>query len=82
MQSRILIEVPEMTIEEYAKKTGVSEDTIRGWIKTGKLPTYKVGKRRMVNMVARANECLAMGQYDLPVMNDRPNQTSEEGVVQ
>ena len=60
MQSRISLEITEITVEKYAEKTGVSIETVRGWIKTGKLPTVKVGKRRMVNLVARAHECLAL----------------------
>jgi excisionase family DNA binding protein len=80
MQSRISLETPEMSIEKYAEKLGVSLDTVRGWIKTGKLPTYKLGKRRMVNLVVRAQECLDMGQYDPAVMPSCS--TAEQGAHQ
>ncbi|MEJ1364277.1 MAG: helix-turn-helix domain-containing protein [Candidatus Sedimenticola sp. (ex Thyasira tokunagai)] len=44
--------VPVMTVERFAELSGVSEDTVRGWIRKDCLPTVKIGKRRMVNIVA------------------------------
>lgn len=32
-------------IPEVAEHLGVSQDTIRNWLKSGKLPTYKAGKQ-------------------------------------
>jgi excisionase family DNA binding protein len=33
----------------YADLIGVSEDTVRGWVESGTLPTVKVGRRRLIN---------------------------------
>jgi DNA binding domain, excisionase family len=32
-------------IEDVAEHLNISLDTARGWLKDGKLPSYKVGKR-------------------------------------
>ncbi len=51
---------PPMTIEQYARMQGVSEDTLNNQIKRGYVPTIKVGKRRLINTFAIANECLRL----------------------
>jgi len=61
IDSTILIHTPEMTIAKYAQSVGVSERTVRGWITKGLLPTTKIGKRRLVNVSARAALCLQGG---------------------
>jgi len=39
--------VPEkwVNLEDIAVHLSISEDTVRTWIKEGKLPVYKAGKR-------------------------------------
>lgn len=34
-----------VNLEDIAEHLSVSKDTIRAWIKNGKLPVYKTGKR-------------------------------------
>ena len=34
-----------MTVEQIAKDLGVSEDFVRGLIRSGELPAYRVGKK-------------------------------------
>jgi len=34
-----------VNISDVAEHLGVSQDTIRNWLKSGKLPTYKAGKQ-------------------------------------
>ena len=34
-----------VNLEDVAKHLGISQDTVRAWIKAGKLPAYKAGKR-------------------------------------
>ena len=34
-----------MTVEQIAKDLGVSEDFVRGLIRSGELPAYKVGRK-------------------------------------
>ena len=34
-----------VNLEDIADYLGVSNDTVRGWVRQGKLPAYKVGKR-------------------------------------
>ena len=50
------IVIPEMTMDEYAKAIGVSDRTVKEWVLDGKLPSVKIGKRRMVNVAQRLKE--------------------------
>ena len=56
-QTTIAITTPEMTMAQYALAVGVSKDTVDGWIKRGYLPSFKLGKYRMVNVMQRAMDC-------------------------
>jgi len=48
--------IPEMTMDQYAEAIGVTERTVEEWVKSGKLPSIKIGKRRLVNVAQRFNE--------------------------
>jgi hypothetical protein len=50
--------VPVMTQEKFADKTGLRPDQVRGQVARGHLPSVKVGKLRMVNLVQLARTCL------------------------
>ena len=58
----ITIPAPEMTIEKYAETIGVTERTVRAWINKGLLPTFKLGKRRMINVSVRTLQCINYAQ--------------------
>ena len=53
----VMIPVPEMTIEQYAQYVGVSVRTVEGWIAKNHIPSVKIGRRRLVNVLARARQC-------------------------
>ena len=55
--NNIMIPVPEMTIEQYAQHVGVSNRTVEEWIAKNHIPSIKIGRRRLVNVLARAQEC-------------------------
>ncbi|OED47189.1 hypothetical protein ACH42_03305 [Endozoicomonas sp. (ex Bugula neritina AB1)] len=38
------------TIEEFARSVGVTVETVRIWIRKNKIPSVKIGKRRLVNI--------------------------------
>ena len=38
------------TIEEFSKLVGVSIDTVRVWVRNNKIPSFKIGKRRLINV--------------------------------
>ena len=38
-----------VTQERFAEMTGVSLEVVRGWVKKGFLPTFVIGKYRLVN---------------------------------
>ncbi|MET0082681.1 MAG: helix-turn-helix domain-containing protein [Sedimenticola sp.] len=48
--------VPVMSKERFAKLSGLSEPTVRGMIEKGHIPAIKIGKRRLVNVVALIKE--------------------------
>jgi excisionase family DNA binding protein len=48
--------VPIMSQERFSLLVGLSEPTIRGMIEKGHLPTVKIGKRRLIDMVALTQE--------------------------
>lgn len=42
--------IPVMHRDRFAELVGVSPDVVTGWINRGYLPTYEVGKYRLVNL--------------------------------
>lgn len=49
---------PIMTKARFSEISGLSEETLRGMIERGHLPTLKVGKHRMINVALLTKECL------------------------
>ncbi len=43
--------IPFMTPDKFAESIGLSKGVIGGWIDQGYLPTAKIGRYRMINMV-------------------------------
>lgn len=50
--------VPVCTRERFAQFSGLDEGIIRGMCERGYLPTIKIGKHSLINMVALIQECL------------------------
>ena len=48
--------VPVLTVEKYAKSIGIEIGVVDGWVKRGYIPTIKIGKRRLINIVAMTQE--------------------------
>lgn len=42
---------PVSSQEQFATWTGVSKDTVRGWVEQGTLPTVKIGRQRFINVL-------------------------------
>ncbi|WP_038003926.1 helix-turn-helix domain-containing protein [Teredinibacter turnerae] len=49
---------PVVTKRLFAQLTGLTEETIRGMIERGHLPTVKIGKHRMVNVALITKDAL------------------------
>lgn len=49
---------PIMTKARFSEISGLTEETLRGMIERGHLPTLKVGKHRMINVALLTKECL------------------------
>lgn len=47
-----VIFVPFLTRQKFADLTGVSLDTVNGWIRRGYIKTETIGKRSMVNLTS------------------------------
>ena len=43
---------PVMSRQSFADWIGVSDGVVRGWVERGEIPTVKVAKRRMINVLA------------------------------
>ncbi len=48
--------VPLLTIEKFASSIGVSSHVVDGWVKRGYIKTSKIGKRRLINVMAIMSE--------------------------
>ena len=55
---------PVVTKKLFSQLTGLSEETIRGMINRGHLPTFRIGRHRLVNMALITKEALE-ADYDL-----------------
>lgn len=49
---------PIVTKAKFSEMSGLTEETLRGMIERGHLPTLKVGKHRMINVALLTKECL------------------------
>lgn len=49
---------PLVTKKLFSQLTGLTEETIRGMIERGHLPTVKLGKHRMVNVALITRDAL------------------------
>lgn len=49
---------PLVTKKLFSQLSGLSEETIRGMIERGYLPTTKIGKHRLVNVALLTKEAL------------------------
>ncbi len=52
-----MLATPLCTIERYAQLVGVTPDVVRAWRARGYLPTVRVGKYTLVNLVEVARRC-------------------------
>lgn len=52
------IKCPVSTQEEYANEAGHSIQTVRGQVARGHLPTIKIGRYRMINLMQLARRCM------------------------
>lgn len=51
--------VPVMERERFAALVGVEPGVVSGWIERGHVPTLKIGRYRLINLVALTREALA-----------------------
>ena len=50
-----------VNLADVAEHLSVSQDTIRNWLKTGKIPTYKAGKQYKFR-ISEVDELLKAGK--------------------
>lgn len=43
---------PVLSQEQFANFTGVTPDTVRGWVENDTVPTVKLGRQRFINIVS------------------------------
>ena len=56
--SKLPVFVPVLTIDKFAESAGVTKRVVTGWIDRGQIETYKIGKRRMINIAAMTKELI------------------------
>lgn len=49
--------IPLATYERFAMLSGLTSDAVRGMADRGHLPTKKVGKRRLINLLRLVQDC-------------------------
>ena len=54
----LLLAVPVMTKERFARLVGVEVGVVRGMLDRGYLPAIKLGRHRFVNVAAMQKRCL------------------------
>lgn len=52
---------PVCTKERFSELTGLEVGVIQGQINNGHLPTVKIGRYRLINLVVLARECIEEG---------------------
>jgi len=50
--------VPVMTREQFAFHSGLGEEVVRGMLEKGHLPSIKIGRHRLVNLIRLSTEAL------------------------
>ena len=58
MKSLSLAPGPVVTKHMFSQISGLGEETIRGMVNKGYLPTVKIGKHRMVNLALLTKDVL------------------------
>jgi len=53
-----LISGPLVTKRLFSQLSGLSEETVRGMVERGHLPTTKIGKHRLVNVALLTKDAL------------------------
>ena len=67
-----------VNLEDIAEHLSVSKDTVRTWMKEGKLPIYKAGKRYKFK-ISEVDTWLREGRIsDDSADKDEPERTSDE----
>ena len=67
-----------VNLEDIAEHLSVSKDTVRAWMKEGKLPIYKAGKRYKFK-ISEVDTWLREGRIsDDSADKDEPERTSDE----
>lgn len=49
--------VPVMAQERFADLIGIDLGVLQNWVNRGYLPTIKIGRHRLINLVVLAREC-------------------------
>ena len=50
--------IPVMGQKKFADLAGVTEGVLEGWINRGYIPTIKIGKHTLINLVGLTQACI------------------------
>ena len=60
----VKINSPIVTKKRFSEMTGLTEETVRGMIEKGLLPTMKIGRRRLVNVEAVTQSAIEAAEVE------------------
>ncbi len=63
MTTPIIIDKPYLSVKEYAKKFGTTENAVRKRIAKGRIPSMRQGRLLYINMALLTKEALEAGDY-------------------
>jgi excisionase family DNA binding protein len=56
----IAVAIPLLSQQQFSELVGVSHDVVRCWIAKGKIPTVKIGRRRLINVAKLTQEMMEL----------------------
>ncbi|WP_261843496.1 hypothetical protein [Aliamphritea ceti] len=59
----ILVDVPAVTVSEYARRTGLSLSVVRSQVADRRIPVIRQGKQVLVNLMALGKQAIEAEVY-------------------
>ncbi|WP_276783373.1 hypothetical protein [Thalassolituus oleivorans] len=57
MLAPLIMTLPVMAQDQFSQLTGLTQGVVRGMVERGQLPSVKIGRYRLINVVALVEQC-------------------------